>query len=189
MGPATLVTIPVSFASQEINFVFGVNAAGEVSGMVPRPVSAGWQPPSYSKAGTFKERNVMVGQGDWKLPGTLAVPDGAGPFPAVLLVQGFGPRDRDDTNDAVKVFRDLSGGLASRGIVVLRYEKRTREYARKMAGKPYTPGDETVDDAETALDVLRAQPEVDPSTFICWGTIWAAIWLRRSPATTKSWPE
>jgi dienelactone hydrolase len=162
MGPATLVTIPVSFASEEINFVFGVNAAGEVSGMMPRPVSAGWLPPPYSKAGTFKERDIAVGQGEWKLPGTLTVPDGAGPFPAVLLVQGFGPRDRDDTNDAVKVFRDLSGGLASHGIVVLRYEKRIREYARKMAGKPYTPSDETVDDAESALDVLRAQPEVDP---------------------------
>ena len=72
--------------------------------MVPRPVSMGWQPPSYSKAGTFKERAVVVGDGEWKLPGTLAVPDGAGPFPAVLLVQGFGPRDRDDTNDPSRCF-------------------------------------------------------------------------------------
>jgi dienelactone hydrolase len=161
MGPTALVTIPVSFASQEVNFVFGVTAAGQISGMIPRPVPAGWQPPSYSKAGSFKERDVTVGEGDWKLPGTLAVPVGAGPFPAVLLVQGYGPKDRDNSNDAVKVFRDLSDGLASRGIVVLRYEKRTRQYAQKMAGKPYTPSDETVDDAETALDVLRAQPEVD----------------------------
>ena len=89
------------------------------------------------------------------------MPNGSGPFPAVLLVQGFGPKDRDDTNDAVKVFHDLSNGLASRGIVVLRYEKRTRQYAQRMAGKPYTPDDETVDDAEIALDVLRSQPEVD----------------------------
>jgi dienelactone hydrolase len=163
MGPANLVTIPVSFASQEINFVFGVNASGQVSGMVPRPVGgAAWQPPSYSKAGSFKERPVTVGAGEWKLPGTLAVPNGAGPFPAVLLVQGFGPKDRDDSTDTIKVSRDLSDGLASRGIVVLRYEKRTRHFAQKLAGKPYTPSDETIDDAESALDVLRAQPEADP---------------------------
>jgi dienelactone hydrolase len=162
LGPSSLVTIPVSFADQEINFTFGVNASGQVSGMVPRPVGGSGQPPSYAKPGSFKERSVTIGEGEWKLPGTLAVPNGQGPFPAVLLVQGFGPRDRDDTNGAVKVFRDLSDGLASRGIVVLRYEKRTREYAQKMAGKPYTPSDETVDDAETALDTLRAQPEVDP---------------------------
>ena len=161
MGPSSLVTIPVTFASEEINFVFGVNASGLVSGMVPRPVSAGWQPPSYLKAGSFKERSITVGDGEWKLPGTLTVPNGAGPFPAVLLVQGFGPRDRDETNGAVKVFRDLAYGLASRGILVMRYEKRTAVYAQKMAGKPYTPSDETVDDAEAALDVLREQPEVD----------------------------
>lgn len=162
MGPSSLVTIPVTFASQDINFMFGVNASGQVSGMMPRPAPTAWQPPSYDKAGSFKERTVAIGAGEWKLPGTLAVPSGTGPFPAVLLVQGFGPRDRDDTNDAIKVFRDLSYGLASRGIVVLRYEKRTRQYAREMAGKPYTPSDEIVDDAEAALDVLRGQPEVDP---------------------------
>ena len=74
MGPASLVTIPVSFASQDINFVFGVNPSGEVSGMVPRPVRAGWQPPPYSKAGSFKERDVAIGEGDSKLPGTWPCP-------------------------------------------------------------------------------------------------------------------
>ena len=162
LGPSSLVTIPVSFASEEINFVFGVNASGQVSGMVPRPIAAGWQPPSYVKPGTYKERSVTVDAGKWKLPGTLTVPDGAGPFPAVLLVQGFGPKDRDETTGAVRMFRDLADGLASRGIAVLRYEKRTRQYAREMAGKPYTPSDETVDDAETALDTLRAEAGVDP---------------------------
>lgn len=161
LGPSSLVTIPVTFATQEINFVFGVNASGQVSGMAPRPVAMGWQPPSYCKADSFKERSVNIGDGEWKLPGTLTVPSGSGPFPAVLLVQGFGPRDRDDTHFAVRVFRDLACGLASRGIAVLRFDKRTVVYSRKMAGKAYTPSDETVDDAETALDVLRAQPEVD----------------------------
>ena len=130
--------------------------------MVPRPVSVNSQPPPYDKAGSYKERAVVIGTGDWKLPGTLAIPSGAGRFPAVLLVPGFGPRDRDDSNEAIKVFRDLSDGLASRGILVLRYEKRTRQYADRMAGKSYTPSDEITDDAETALDFLRSQPEVDP---------------------------
>jgi uncharacterized protein len=162
MGPSSLVTIPVAFASEDINFMFGVNASGLVSGMVPRPVSVGWQPPSYVKPGSFQERNITVGDGEWKLPGTLTVPNGTGPFPAVMLVQGFGPKDRDESYGQVKMFRDLAYGLGSRGIVVLRYEKRISQYAQKMAGKPYTPSDETVDDAEAALDTLRAQPEVDP---------------------------
>jgi len=47
-------------------------------------------------------------------------------------------------------------------VVVLRYEKRIRQYAERMAGKPFTPGDETVDDAVAALAFLRAQSAVDP---------------------------
>ena len=161
MGPLHLITFPVSFASQNINFQFGINASGMVARFVFVPGQSAWQRPPYSKPDSFKERPVTVGEGEWQLPGTLAVPNGSGPFPAALLVAGFGPRDRDNTNEAIKVFRDLSEGLASRGIVVLRYEKRTRVYASRMAGHSYTTDDETTDDALAALTALRAQPEVD----------------------------
>jgi hypothetical protein len=81
----------------------------------------------------------------------------------VVLVQGSGPNDRDETVAAVKVFKDLAEGLASRGIVVLRYEKRTKEYPRKMAGlAKMTVADETVDDAAKAAALLRTEAEVDP---------------------------
>jgi dienelactone hydrolase len=105
---------------------------------------------------------VTFGEGENKLPGLLTVPtSGPGPFPAVLLVQGFGPKDKDDTSLAVKPARDLAEGLATRGILVMRYEKRTRQYFQRMLGKPYTAADETVDDALTALEFLRQQPGVD----------------------------
>jgi dienelactone hydrolase len=54
-------------------------------------------------------------------------------------------------------------GLASRGFVVLRYEKRTKVYAAKVAGMSrFTVSDETVDDAVAAAAALRKQKEVDP---------------------------
>jgi len=60
------------------------------------------------------------------------------------------------------VFKDLAEGLASRGIVVLRYEKRTLQYRARIAAiKNYTVQDETVEDAVNAVAVLRKQPEVD----------------------------
>jgi dienelactone hydrolase len=104
-----------------------------------------------------------VGEGEWKLPGVLTVPNGAGPFPAVVLVHGSGPNDRDETVGGTKVFKDLAEGLASRGVVVLRYEKRTRVYSAKMAGMPnMTVREETVDDAVLGAALLRQQKEVDP---------------------------
>jgi hypothetical protein len=163
MGPTTVVTIPISFAEKNLKARMAVNAAGKVSVLYLIPGETDWKRPEYSKPEAFAERAVAFGDDEWKLPGTLAVPSGAGPFPAVLLVQDFGPKDRDDSHGVVtKPFRDLSDGLASRGVVVLRYEKRLRHYAARISGKPYTADEETVDDAVVALAFLRAQPAVDP---------------------------
>ena len=75
---------------------------------------------------------MQVGVGEWVLPGTISMPRGDGPFPAVVLVHGSGPNDRDETIGPNKPFRDLAGGLASQGIAVLRYEKRTRQHPLKL---------------------------------------------------------
>jgi len=160
-GSGSVVTVPVKFATQNINFMMGVSAAGELTGFFMRPGEVAWQHPAYSKPDSFKERAVSVGDDPYKLPGTLTVPNGTGPFPAVVLVHGTGPNDRDETVGAVKMFKDLAEGLASRGIAVLRYEKRTRLYQSKMSAKPYTADDETVDDAQSAIDFLRTQPEIN----------------------------
>jgi dienelactone hydrolase len=97
------------------------------------------------------------------LPGTLAVPVGAGPWPAVVLVHGSGPEDRDETVGANKPFRDLAWGLASLGVAVLRYEKRTKQYATKLAGKvlELTLQEETIDDALDAAGRLRSAEGID----------------------------
>src|ERR1017187_7045905 len=162
MGPTKVVTFPVSFADKSIKARFAINVSGQVSVMYLMPGETEWTRPAYSKPDSFTERAVTFGDDEWKLPGTLAVPKGAGPFPAVLLVQDFGPKDRDDSHAVLNPFRDLSDGLASRGAIVLRYEKRIGQYAERMSGKPYTADDETVDDAVTALTFLRAQSAVDP---------------------------
>jgi len=161
MGPTTLVTFPVNFATRNVNFRFAINASGLVAAMYPMPGAVAWQRPPYSKPDSFTERVVTIGADPWKLPGTLTVPKGGGPFPAVVLVHGFGPKDRDETTSALKPFKDLAEGLATRGIVVLRYEKRRMQYAARMSGTSYTPDDDTTDDAAAALAVVRAQPEVD----------------------------
>jgi dienelactone hydrolase len=133
-----------------------------ISGFFQLPGSVSWQRPPYSQPATFKERAVTVGEGEWKLPGTLTVPVGAGPFPAVVLVHGSGPNDRDETVGGVKVFKDLAEGLASRGIVVLRYEKRTLQYRARIAAiKNFTVQEETVEDAVNAIAAVRSQPEVN----------------------------
>jgi dienelactone hydrolase len=161
-GPNSVVTIPVKFATQNINFRIVINSSGLVAGIFQLPGGADWKRPDYSKPDSFKERDVTVGEGEWKLPGTLTLPNGSGPFPAAVLVHGSGPNDRDETVGGVKVFKDLAEGLASRGIAVLRYEKRTKQYGARVASiKNFTVAEETVDDAVKAAALLRTLPEID----------------------------
>jgi dienelactone hydrolase len=79
-------------------------------------------------------------------------------------VHGSGPQDRDVSIGPNKPFRDLARGLASRRIVVLRYDKRTRVHGAKLAAMTqFTVNDETVDDAVAAVRLLRSTPGVDPN--------------------------
>jgi dipeptidyl aminopeptidase/acylaminoacyl peptidase len=110
----------------------------------------------------FEEREVTIGAGEWQLPGTLTLPEGAGPFPAVVLVHGSGPNDRDETIGPNKPFKDLAWGLASQGIAVLRYDKRTKVYGEQIAALTvFTANQETVDDAALAVDLLRQTSNID----------------------------
>ncbi|MEI9973497.1 MAG: dienelactone hydrolase family protein [Ignavibacteriota bacterium] len=166
IGTASIVNTPVKFANQEVNFEISINGEGQIGLIIPRVDP--WKHPDYSKPDSFKEREVTVGT-QWKLAATVTVPNGAGPFPGVVLVHDTGLGDRDEQNGAVKVFKDLAEGLASKGVVVLRYEKRTRAYPSVTQREDYTAETEIIDDAVLAAAVLRAQPEVKPGRVFALG--------------------
>jgi uncharacterized membrane protein/dienelactone hydrolase len=166
VGGNTVLIVPARFQTLWIDFTITVNSAGQVSGLYMKPgqgPASDWKPPAYSKPDSFTERAFTVGVGEWKLPGTLSVPRSPSPSPAMVLVHGSGPEDRDETLLGNKPFRDIAEGLASQGIAVLRYEKRNREYGAKMAAMPnLTVEEETVADAVAAAGQLRAEPGIDP---------------------------
>lgn len=117
------------------------------------------------------ELAISVGKEEWVLPGTMTVPAEGGPFPAVVLVHGSGPNDRDETVGANKPFRDLAWGLAEQGVAVLRYEKRTRHYRERLMDNTvgFTVREETIDDAVSAVEILRHMDAVDPGRIVVLG--------------------
>lgn len=124
----------------------------------PRPPAS--EPPPYADPSRFQERELTVGA-EPALGATLTLPVGEGPWPAVLLVHGSGPNDRDERLGANRPFRDLAWGLATRGVAVLRYDKRTFAHPKSLAGRPLTIDGEAIEDAVAAVDALRRLDGVD----------------------------
>ena len=125
-------------------------------------------PARYVVASRFREEPVVVGAAPYLLDGTLTLPVGPGPFPAAVLVHGSGPNDRDETVGANKIFKDLAEGLASAGIAVLRYDKRTFRYGDRLTDA-ITVDEEVLDDAVAAARKLAARPEVDAGRLLVIG--------------------
>ena len=116
------------------------------------------------------ELALPVPEMNGELPGTLTVPKGEGPFPAVVLIHGSGAIDRDETTGALKPFRDLAEGLAERGVAVYRFDKRTYVYpAETTADRQFTPADESIKDAVNAVQLLAQQEQIDPERIFILG--------------------
>ncbi len=170
--PNTIAIVSTQFARYLVGLRVTVDRSGEVAGLFVNsavaagPSASGSIPPaSYVRPGSFTETDVTVGASPWALPGTLTMPTGPGPFPAVVLVAGSGPADRNESYGPNAPFRDLAWGLVSNGIAVLRYDKRTLVYARQIAAdeSSLTVRQETTDDAVAAIALLRGTAKVDPA--------------------------
>jgi uncharacterized protein len=122
----------------------------------PAPVTAS---PSAATAGI---RQLPVGVGTPPLTGTLTLPAGQGPFPAVVLVSGSGPSDQNESVGPNKPFLDIALGLAARGVASLRYDKRTRDYPQSIDPTTATMAQEYVPDALAAITLLKHEDTIDP---------------------------
>ncbi len=95
-----------------------------------------------------------------ELAATLTIPSGKGPFPAVLLMVGSGPHDRDETLMGHKPFLVLADYLTRKGIVVLRADKR----GVGKSGGDYSKAvmADFASDAEAGVAYLKMRAEVNP---------------------------
>jgi pimeloyl-ACP methyl ester carboxylesterase len=133
------------------------------SGVSSAPSAAATDSPSPAVEAPYTEREVQFDHpsGTFSLAGTLTVPSGSGPFPAVVLISGAGSQDRNYTIGNNQPQRELADGLARRGVVVLRFDDRG---TGESGGEPFELSGATMldlaDDAHAAVSFLADQPEV-----------------------------
>ncbi len=107
-----------------------------------------------------EELLIPAGDGDRVLGATLTLPAGKGPFPAVILIAGSGPNDRDETVFGHKPFLVIADHLTRQGFAVLRYDKRG---VGKSTGNFSTATiEDFANDARAVVNYLKQQEEIDP---------------------------
>lgn len=167
VGDYIVVFVGLQFEREPLESRIVFNADERIAGLFfsqptapASPETADTPPEAEAKPEDVLEQDYFVQNGEIRLPGTLALPEGNPPFIGVVLIPGSGPVDRDGTIGANKPMRDVAWGLAARGIASLRYDKRTAVYAAQMAGKEFTYREEFVDDAIAAVDRLREDARI-----------------------------
>ena len=93
-----------------------------------------------------------------QLAGTLTIPAGPGPFPAVVLLSDAGSQDRNGTIGDFAPLGQLADYLTRRGIAVLRFDDRG---SGNSTGVAQATTDELVSDAQAGMNFLRTRPEID----------------------------
>jgi dienelactone hydrolase len=153
-GPAVteqgMTRIPLEFANGRLTLVIASGPNG-LGGLQFAPAAAAepiapWEPPSYVDTSLFDDVPLD------EVSGTLSLPHGSGPWPAVVLLGGSGSHDRDETIGRNKPLKDVAWGLASRGIAVLRLDKRPRQVV--------TVYDEYAPAAVAAVGLLRQRNDI-----------------------------
>lgn len=80
-------------------------------------------------------------------------------LPAIVLIGGSGPTDRDETAFGIPIFGQLSGALANAGFLVVRYDKRG---VGQSGGRPESATiHDYAEDAVAIVNWLRKQKQVD----------------------------
>jgi len=109
----------------------------------------------------YKDEEVRFKQlkEGFTLAGTLTIPEGPGPFPALVMVTGSGSQNRDEEIFGHKPFWVIADNLARNGIAVLRYDDRGVGASGGLASGATTA--DLAIDARSALDYLLTRSEID----------------------------
>ncbi len=108
-----------------------------------------------SEQSSFEENEVTYSNGAVSLAGSILVPRGNGPFPAVVIIHGSGSSDRSNAWTTA-----YAKSLAKRGIVVLYPDKRG---SGKSTGTWFNASfEELADDAIAGVELLSISPKIDP---------------------------
>ncbi|MEA1884513.1 MAG: alpha/beta hydrolase [Thermotogota bacterium] len=137
-----------------LKFTVTVDQDLKIAGFYAAPAPDPRKKLSYVDKNSFEEQPVKFGKEGWELDGILTLPVNKESYPMVIIVGGSGPTDMDGTVGPNTPYKDIAEGLASSGIAVMRYNKRTAQHGQKVSNM--TGEIENIVDFEYSEDILLA---------------------------------
>ncbi len=196
-GPANargrVVTVGIDGEHGTCQLRVTVDSRGELASLHFQPATSvvaqpSWTPPAYADPAMFTEHDVMLQSAGLAVEGSLCLPDTlTTPVPAVVLMAGSGPSDRDSTVGPNKPLKDLAWGLASCGIATLRFDKiNYADPESVLARTDFTAADEYIPHALAAINTLRDHPSIDGTRIYLLGHSQGATMAPRVAANAQS---
>ncbi len=154
-GPGTIVRMMIRGEFKQANLVYKFELS---------PQRAEAEPPV-----PYRREAVKVKSGDATLAGTLTLPEGTGPFPAIVLVSDVGQQNRDGEMYGFKMFRLIADHFTRKGFAVLRCDDRGTGQSTGDAANTTTA--DAAKDVQAMLAYLRERKDLSASGIglICHG--------------------
>jgi uncharacterized protein len=107
----------------------------------------------------YKQEEVRFTNSNITLSGTLTLPPSGGPHPAVVMITGSGPQNRDEELFGFRPFRLIADHLTRNGIAVLRYDDRG--VGGSTGNTMQSTTQDFAEDVLAAVQLLKSRPDVD----------------------------
>ncbi len=155
-----IVFIMCAFEKMKLDLKFSYNRYHKIIALFFAPPKSknAYVLPEYYVPSKLYETKLTVKTGTFEMPGILCVPNNVTDPPVVILIAGSGANDKDETAGPLKSLKDIALGLASNGIASLRYDKRTLTYGVRLLDQNVGINEEVIEDAVSAVNILRNHP-------------------------------
>lgn len=154
-GELTEGKIKGVFRQNGMEFPMDLSREAVIKEVVKRPQEPVKPYPYVVEEVTFRNEKEQ-----FDLAGTLTLPSSLGKFPAVILITGSGPQNRDEELMGHKPFLVLADYLTRQGIAVLRYDDRG--VGQSKGSYKSATSEDFATDAESAYAFLKTRKEILP---------------------------
>jgi pimeloyl-ACP methyl ester carboxylesterase len=152
--------VSCDFANANVTLTLAFDADGKLAGLTV--ANYVMKASKADDAGGYVEEDIVLRAGaDDETSGKLTLPEGEGPFPCVVMMQGSGASGMDVTIAGISIFAELSHMLARGGVASVRYDKYTYAHADlAVANKRFSVDDEYAYDAASAMELLASDARI-----------------------------